>query len=116
MFAPASCHVEPLLIEVSSTPTSYRFSRSNRCQKVSVGAVALAGMDIAFVSVSCWSVTSCRSGTNADLVPPWAAVVTEAQPQPPGTHVGTTDANVLSVPLSKVSFKGVVGVHVDVAV
>ncbi len=116
MFAPASCHDVPLFIEVSSTPPSNRFSKSKRCQKVSVGEIAPDGMEIAVVCVSCWSETSDTLGENADRVPPKAAVVTEAQPQPPGTHVGTTDANVLSVPLSKVSLSGVVGVQVDVAV
>jgi hypothetical protein len=73
-------------------------------------------MEIVFVSVSCWSVTSVRSSANADLVPLWAASVTEAQPQPPGIQVVTTDENVFSVPLSNVSLSGVVGVQAGVGV
>src|SRR5436190_17283083 len=66
-------------------------------------------MAIGVRDVSLWSAMLLTSGANAEWVPVWAAVVTEAQPQPPGTHVATLDANVPRVPLSKPSLSGVVG-------
>jgi hypothetical protein len=108
---PASCQVVPPLIEVSRTPPSKVASRLKRWKKVRVAPVDPNGIGIALISVKLWSVMLFKSGAKAEKVPAWDAVLTAVQPQPPGTHCATTEVKVLSVPLSKVSFNGVDGLH-----
>src|SRR4051812_19859349 len=111
MLEPASSHVMPPSVEVSSTPPSEKKlntrSKLKRCQKVSVALGALAGTKIALL-VNRWSETSFTSGTKAEKVPVWAAVVTALQPHPPGSQIGALDVKPLSVSLSKPWFNGVV--------
>ena len=68
--------------------------------------------------VNCWSATLATSGAKREWVPLWAAVVTLAQPQPPGTQVATAEAYPSSVPVSKVLSRMMVrqGVAVGVGV
>ena len=82
MLAPASAQLVPPLVETSSTPPSYPFSKENLCQKLSVASAALAGMLNELLSVNCWSETllsrgrmlnRCRNGPICRHVPTAAA-------------------------------------------
>src|SRR5689334_11915374 len=66
-------------------------------------------MAMGLMVVRRWSDTLATSGAKAAPTPEWVVPVT-TQPQPPGTQVGTLEANAPR-PLSKPSFTGVVTLH-----